>query len=53
MFQRCNMTMEVYGMPTPNGPILNHKLFCGACEEISWFKLWLLLRVLLFLVCEM
>lgn len=29
MFQRCNMTMVAYGMPTPNGPNLNYKFFCG------------------------
>lgn len=47
MSQRCNMTMEAYGMHTPNGPNLNYKLFGVPCGEFSWFKLWFLLRVLL------
>lgn len=53
MFQICNMTMEAYGMPTPNGLNLNYNFFGGPSKEFSWFELWLLLRVLLFLGCDM
>lgn len=53
MFKIFNMTTMAYEMPTPNGLNLNYKFFCGPCGKFSWFKLWFILRALLFLGCEM
>lgn len=53
MFQKCNMTMAAYGMPTPNGPNLNYKFFYGPCGEFYFTQVMVdFLGVLLHLWCE-